>query len=42
MNEQALQLLYDEMSAQYEIGSFEEFKEYLSDDEQRGAFLRKL
>jgi len=41
MNEQALQLLYDEMSAQYEIGSFEEFKEYLSDDEQRSAFFEE-
>lgn len=41
MNEQALQLLYDEMSAQYDVGSFEDFKEYLSDDDQRNAFFEE-
>ena len=41
MNEKALQSLYDEMSAQYDVGSFEDFKEYLSDDKQRNAFFEE-
>ena len=41
MNEKALQSLYDEMSALYDIGSFEDFKEYLSDDKQRNAFFEE-
>ena len=41
MNEQALQLLYNEMSAQYDVGTFEDFKEYLSDDDQRSAFFEE-
>lgn len=41
MNEQALKLLYDEMSAQYDVGSFEDFKQYLSDDNQRSAFFEE-
>jgi len=41
MNEKALQALYNEMSAQYDVGSFEDFKEYLSDDKQRNAFFEE-
>lgn len=41
MNEKALQSLYNEISAQYDVGSFEDFKEYLSDDKQRGAFFEE-
>lgn len=41
MNEKALQALYNEMSAQYDVGTFEDFKEYLSDDNQRSAFFEE-
>lgn len=41
MNEKALQSLYNEISAQYDVGSFEDFKEYLSDDKQRNAFFEE-
>ena len=42
MNEQALQLLYDEISSQYDVGSFEDFIEYLSDEGKKKAFFEEV
>jgi hypothetical protein len=37
-----LKLLYDDVSKDYEVGSIEEFKTYLSDDKKRAAFFEEI
>ena len=42
MNEEALQLLYDEIASTYDVGSIEDFKNYLDDDNNRSSFYEEV
>ena len=42
MNEEALQLLYDEIASTYDVGSIEDFKSYLDDDNNRSSFYEEV
>ena len=42
MNEEAIKALYESVSADYEVGTIDEFKAYLSDDTKRGKFFEDV
>ena len=42
MNEEALQLLYDEIASTFDVGSIEDFKNYLDDDNNRSSFYEEV
>jgi hypothetical protein len=42
MNEEAIKALYESVSADYEVGTLDEFKAYLSDDTKRGKFFEDV
>ena len=42
MNEEAIQALYDDVSSEYEVGTLDDFKGYLSDSEKRKAFYNEV
>jgi hypothetical protein len=42
MNEEEIQLLYNEIKGTYKLGSIEEFKNYLNDDSKREMFFNSV
>lgn len=42
MPNEKLKLLYDDVSKEYEVGSYDDFLKYLSDDKQRTAFYNEI
>lgn len=42
MNEEAIKELYESISADYEVGTIDEFKAYLSDDYKRNQFFENV
>ena len=42
MPEDKLKLLYDDVSKEYEVGTIDEFKTYLSDSKKRKAFFNEI
>lgn len=42
MNEEAIKLLYEDISSEYEVGTIDEFKSYLLDSNKRSAFFNEV
>lgn len=42
MNEEAIKLLYDDISSEYEVGTIDDFKSYLLDSNKRSAFFNDV